>query len=336
MHRNTFIKLSTGILTLVLIIILFSQISLNELMETILTLDTQYLIFGFFFYVMSYIFRTARFHTLLNKDVTFKGLFNIVCVHNMLNNLLPARTGELSYVFLLNKTQGKKTGDGIATLVIARILDFIAIGVIFLFLFMMIRHLSGTTMQTAFYAIITIVLSLGIMVFLLKSEKAKITRFIIQIFYLFKTENSQMAKYILEKVEETFNSFDALKQLGKYAHLISFIYTFGIWGCTYLFFYCIALAMSINIGFFQILFAASFAVFTTVLPIQGLGGFGTIEGGWAIGFILVNVPESVAVASGFTFHLVMLACTIFLGIGGYVFMRKKKSNNNLVAYSNQI
>ena len=85
--------------------------------------------------------------------------------------------------------------------------------------------------------------------------------------------------------------------------------------------------MGIELEPVQILFASSFAVFSTVLPIQGIGGFGTMEGGWALGFIAVGVPSEIAVKTGFGFHLIVLLYTISLGIYGYVniyYFKKRK------------
>ncbi len=60
-----------------------------------------------------------------------------------MNNLLPARTGELSYVYLLKTEQKITTGEGLATLVIARIFDFIIISIFFLPLFLFIKNLTA-------------------------------------------------------------------------------------------------------------------------------------------------------------------------------------------------
>jgi hypothetical protein len=85
--------------------------------------------------------------------------------------------------------------------------------------------------------------------------------------------------------------------------------------------------MGIQLEPIQILFASSFAVFSTMLPIQGIGGFGTMEGGWALGFIAVGAAEEVAINTGFGFHLIVLLFTITLGIYGYIkifYIRKEK------------
>jgi len=70
---------------------------LKNKITTFAGIDALYLIAGFVLYACSYLFRALRFHILLNREVGMKNLFSIVCVHNMANNILPARTGELSF-----------------------------------------------------------------------------------------------------------------------------------------------------------------------------------------------------------------------------------------------
>ena len=56
-----------------------------------------YLVAGFAFYVCSYFFRALRFHILLIGEAGLSDLFNIVCVHNMVNNILPAEFEIISF-----------------------------------------------------------------------------------------------------------------------------------------------------------------------------------------------------------------------------------------------
>ena len=92
-------------------------------------------------------------------------------------------------------------------------------------------------------------------------------------------------------------------------HTSVIMLSIGIWILTYSLFYLIAISMGIYLEPAQILFASSFAVFSTVLPIQGIGGFGTMEAGWALGFIAFGVTTEVAIKTGFGFHLIILLYT---------------------------
>lgn len=328
MKHPTFAKAAAVLITIVLLAILLSQVNVADVVATLTSINPLYLVAGFLLYACSYFFRAMRFWILLSGEVGMRELFKVVCVHNMMNNLLPARTGELSYVYLLNKVHRRSVGEGIATLVIARVFDFITIAGIFLCAVVILQHLPGTATQTASYALIVVLLGMGIITILIKSDKRKILAAIGNLFGRYRLDKSPVASRIFSKIHETADSFDALGSANMRFHLGVLTTTIGLWVSLYTFYYCMALAMHVNIGYIPAVFASSFAVFTTVLPIQGIGGFGTIEGGWAVGFILVGVPDAVAVASAFGFHLIMLVYTVLFGIWGSIFLKHVGSKPN--------
>jgi len=304
----------------VLVAILLSQIQIADIITTLAGIDPLYLIAGFVLYVCSYFFRTLRFHILLNKEVGLRDLFNIVCVHNMANNILPARTGELSYIYLLKKLHKKKAGEGIATLFVARVFDFISISLLFFISALMIlQDLPGIIMK-AFWAIaffmVLIVIFLIILLYFGESFLNLVRRF----FRRFNLEKKYFADYLLRKGEETAESFGKIKNNGRVIGLITV--SIGIWLLLYSSNYVLVTAMNINLSFFAVLLGSTFAVFTMVLPIQGIGGFGTIEGGWAVGFIAIGLTKEIAINSGFVVHIVILVYFLVLGLLGLISMRR--------------
>lgn len=323
MQPTRSISIAAVVITGVLIALLLSQVTPDEVLQTILSLDPFYLAIGFIFYIGSYFFRSLRFHLLLNKTVSLKDLFMIVCLHSMMNNLLPARTGEVSYIYLLKKTQGRSTGEGVATLMAARISDLITISLIFLAAFLVSRFYGDTISSIAIVAFVVIALCLLALFWVMKCDKKRIQAWVHSFFVFIRYEKTPLADYILRKTEETVDCFDALGSQGVNFHLRIFVVSCVIWIGLYTFCYCMTLAMQINLGYMPVVFASSFVIFTTVLPIQGIGGFGTVEGGWVIGFMLVGLNEATAISSAFGFHICMLAYTLFLGLSGFLFLRRR-------------
>ena len=316
MNYKFLVKIVAVLITIVLLALLVTQINLKDVFTTIININPIYLLTGFILYLCSYIFRAWRFHILLNKEVSIKDLFDIGCLHNMMNNLLPARTGELSYIYLLKTRQNKTTGEGLATLIIARIFDFIIISTLFLLLFLVIKDLapefSTLIVIGVLFLFLMVILLLGLLFFgnsILKIQRKYADTINFKKFHL--------GNYITKKSEETIQCFEKFKFGTMKMHISVILLSIGIWMLLYALFYVIALSMDIPLDGIQILFAASFAVFSTALPIQGVGGFGTMEGGWALGFIAVGATKEIAINTGFGFHLIILFYTIFLGLWGY-------------------
>ncbi len=267
-------------------------------------------------YTCSYIFRSWRFHILIHKEVSIRDMFHIECVHNMMNNLLPARTGELSYIYLLKTEQKKTTGEGLATLIIARIFDFIIISVFFLLFFLFTKNLLTDFSFLIKIGIIFLFSMIAVLLGLLFYGKAFLRKFRYWADYI-NFKKFRAGDYITKKSEETIEYFEKFKTGPIGMHTSVILLSIGIWIATYSLFYVLAVSMGINLEPVQILFASSFSVFSTVLPIQGIAGFGTMEGAWALGFVAVGLPREIAISSGFGFHIIILLFTVSLGILGY-------------------
>ena len=124
------------IITVVLVWFLLSQVEVQEIVTSLKDVPPHLVLIGFFFYALSYLFRALRFRVLLQKAIGLGTLFNIVAVHTMWTNLLPFRTGELSYLYLLKKKGGVGSYlTGVPSLVLARVFDLVAISVLFIILF---------------------------------------------------------------------------------------------------------------------------------------------------------------------------------------------------------
>ena len=320
MKRESIAKISAVGITIALVAILLSQIEVSDVITTLVGIDPLYLIAGFVLYICSYFFRALRFHILLNKEVGLRDLFNIVCVHNMVNNILPARTGELSYIYILNKLHGRKTGEGIATLFVARVFDFIIISFLFFISALMIRDLSDIVSKIiwAIVGLLIFVLLLFLaLVFYDESFMDLIRRFANRIGAL----RFSLVRYLLRKGAETVQSFKLIKSKKLFGYV--FVTSMIIWCFQYSMLYILTNAMNINLSFFEVLFGSTFAFFTTVLPIQGIGGFGTIEGGWTVGFIAVGLTKEAAISSGFAYHIIIWIYFLFLGLTGFISIRKQ-------------
>ena len=308
-------KLSAVVISVALVAILLSQIQIGDIITTLADIDPVYLIVGFVLYVCSYIFRALRFYILLNKEIRLRDLFNIVCVHNMANNILPARTGELSYIYLIKKLHNQKTGVGIATLFVARVFDFISICGLFIISAIMVTDLPERVSNmigliTAFMILIVILL------FLLIYFKE---RFLLSAKRVVKAIGIKRFKFvgsILNKGEETIESFDTVKskRIVAYVGLVSVITWISV--CTTNYF--LIKSVGIDLSFWEMVIASSFMLLTSVLPIKGICGFGTSEALFTAVMAAFGVSVSLAIIAGFGLHIVLISYYLILGTLGLV------------------
>ena len=312
MKNRTIQKVLAVILTLALVAILLSQIEITDVLDTLTGIEPVYLVAGFGLYVLSYLFRALRFHILLNREVGIKDLFNIVCIHNMVNSLLPARTGELSYVYLLKKRHNKTAGAGAATLITARLFDMITI--------LMLFFISTLFVSTRFdmvaevrWMIIVLMFMVVLVLIITISQGHTFVILLRKIANHLGMGEVRILDYVFRKMDEATESFsDMHRDTFAWSALVSIV----LWLVLYSVNYTLIIAMGIDMPFWIVLFSSTFAFITTILPVQGIGGFGTIEGGWAIGFIAVGMSKEFAISSGFSVHIIVISYILILGLIG--------------------
>jgi len=306
-----------ALITILLVGILISQVNIEKIAKILSGVNPAYLAIGLILYALAYLLRTTRFYVLLNKEIGLRDLFAVVCLHNLANNLLPARIGELSFVYLLKKYHNRNIGEGIANLILARLFDGIAVSLLFL-----VSTLFVTLPEFTVVGVISTFLLFTILfvVILLKEDTINLLKTCLR---KVASRNTKSIRYILTKVEETLDAFEK----ARFDNLpLTFALSVCIWLTLYSVVFVLLLAMGSDLGFFDVVFASTFALLTTILPIQGIAGFGTIEGGWIVGFMLIGLTKELAISTGFVFHTLILAYSVILGFYGFsqIIMFKKQ------------
>ena len=97
-----------------------------------------------------------------------------------------------------------------------------------------------------------------------------------------------------------------------------------------LFYLVIMRGISIELSFFQVIFISSIGIVFMILPIKSIGGFGTTEGSWALGMMLLGYGKEAAIESGFVVHIYALINVFLLFLLGisfkYFFFRNKTTS----------
>ena len=317
--KKLWVKISTIIITVVLLALLFTQINLVDIIVTLENINPVFLLAGFILYTCSYFFRAWRFHILLNREVSIKDLFSIGCVHNMMNSLLPVRTGELSYIYLLKKINNRTTGEGFATLLVARIFDFIAITLLFFISFIFARDLLPELSNIIWILLIFLfILVILLLMVIYAREPIRLLKYILKITCL---DRLSISKYILNIVEEGNKSIEKIHIKDFFIKGLSI--SIFIWFLNDLIVFLLLKGMDITLPFQIVVLGATFSLLSMIIPIQGIAGFGTQEGFWVFAFVPLGVSLDKAISSGFVFHIVIILYFLILGSIGIFSLKNK-------------
>jgi len=238
----------------------------------------------------------------------------------MMNNLLPARTGELSYVYLLKKIHSRPVGEGIATLVVARIFDSIAIIILLLLAGYFVQEIARPMIGMP-YLIYTFLIFFIVLLIAFVPFGRQIMRIIEKILKYCRLRTPIFGDYLLRKGYESIDSFERM-EMRKIAVSISIVSFFTLlvnFGALYM----ILLGMALYLPVQTVFFGAAFILLASVLPIHGIAGFGTTEAIWTIVFVTLGMTQTDAIISGFGYHIIILLYTLLLGLSGSLILKYK-------------
>lgn len=259
------------------------------------------IILAYITYLFSFAARAYRWMLMLGRK-DFGHLFSIVAIHTLSNNIYPARTGELSFIYLLGKEHSK--GSLASTLLVARLADIICIALFFTVSALYVSGIGNFTLYGPLVVILLCVLSFAFLYALNKISTAKLPQ--------------KLSKFI-EDLKDGL-----LVQKGKYPKV--FFSSMLVWGVKYVAFFfltkAIMLTINMDITFWKSVFGVSFSELTTVLPIHSFGGLGTFEAGWTGAYMIMGYSKSIAVTTGFTFHITLLLFSTLTGLPFLIFHDK--------------
>ncbi len=299
-------------ISLVLLVILFTyaDIDLREVVTLLLKTDPLALAVCFVLVGIGYYLRAIRFALLLQTPIDTTTLFHAVSIQNLLVNTTPARVGDFSILYLLKKKRDVPAVESASALVVARLLDFTAIMVYFVAALFFLPKLPDVVEAalppiTAF--IICANLALLILVFQGKRAVAKLTSILSSLGYA----DQKTLAFILDKTSTVADGIAQLRSRRLAAYL--FILSLAQWASIHATSYILITGMGFAIPLSIIIVAATFSMFSAFLPLQGLAGFGTLEGVWALVLIPLGIGKDDAMLSGLNFHLIYLAYLLIYG-----------------------
>lgn len=303
---------------------LLSKIEPRSVPRAINNIPLQSLVFAFLLYAASIFFKATRFKIILRSGISLKRLFPIISLYTFLVNILPMRTGDISYIYLLKKQEQTPGTKSVASLVIGAVADLalIMIGILIVgyhlgevlteglaYFSSALNHTASGIWQTIQKNIFLLLLAIailaaiftGIVLFRRRDSKRQhpIWRYISAI--------KSKALAVWHELAET--SFD-IRLVGIIICSI-FIMVFRFGAQCYL-----VNAMGIDIGIWELNFALLFGVLFSLLPIHGPAGLGTVEAPWVMILFILGVSKEDGITSGFSLHIIIIIYAIIMGIYG--------------------
>jgi hypothetical protein len=255
--------------------------------------------------------RATRFWILLGRAMPFGTLLGITLVRNLLVDLLPARLGELSYVYLVKTRGHRPIEEGVSSLAIAFLLDLVALAPLVLAALLIV---GGASLVPAWVAW-TMSLALGgtgiVAVFLAGGMARAASRWL-------GRSSTPWQQSAADRFRRLGASFDEARRNDVLVPALALSLVVRL--CKYGSAYCLVLSLLVPLGYsmnelglLRIFLGSVAAEVAASLPVHGLAGFGTYEAAWTLTLEELGYPREHAVISGLLAHAITQAIEYVLG-----------------------
>lgn len=228
------------------------------------------------------------------KQLNFSD-FAKIAEYNILLNFLPLKLGE---VYLIKFIQSKNfnTKAAIGNLIVLRIIDLIAIFIIFLVVFLLNFNFLIDEIQK-FSSLKHLSINSAMVLSLI---------FVLFIFILKK----------ISKLHTNINKFYTLLRQNLF-HKTLFLSSVTIWGIMYLFGLIIMRDLNVILPTSKIFLGQSINLVVGVLPINTFANLGIFELTWGESFSMLGLSNTQAYSTGIIAHWVMILAVIVSGVITY-------------------
>jgi len=337
MSRNKlyYILLSLAV-SVLLIWLLLSRIKIKDLLETLSQIHYLALTVFIVTSLFGSVLRAWRYKLLLEpKPITWGNIFLVTLIRNLFVDLLPARIGSLSYIYVLNKRLNFPFEIATSTFVVALVFDFLTLSP-FLVVAVFAVGLGSTVISS--FTLLLIASIFFLFLLCISWQIIPLSGFVSKIYQkgleILHVERRRWASVSVKKINLTIDCLFQIRKKKIYWPIFFLSLLIRTAKYTSLYFLLFSLLRSHgfllkDLSFWKTILGITGAELSSALPIQGIGGFGTWESAWALTFNLMNFDQSLAIISGMGVHLIANSYEYLLGISSILILalsilKKKK------------
>lgn len=304
-----------ALLSAVILVLFFRNTPVADVRRAFASVALPSILLFVLFSLVGTLFRVARYWILLEKRIRLPRLFLITLVQNFSVDLLPARSAALAFYSYFTKKEGVILEEGISSFVLAIFYDALAL---FFLLAPAVLFFSGG--RNGFHPLFW---GLGLIL-------------PISVFFIFFSPAAlrQLQKTVQKAQWEKADSI--LSTIGHYlsahgAHAERAL-VFGLSFLIKLVKYVSVYILFVNLtgpeisfhSFYLFCFGIAGAELSSLLPIQGLAGFGTWEAAFAFVATQLHLPTADPFLIGLVIHLITQAWEYAIGISAFLFISLRR------------
>ncbi|MEW6481391.1 MAG: lysylphosphatidylglycerol synthase transmembrane domain-containing protein [bacterium] len=285
------------LISIFFIYLAIKDLSFSQVILSFSKIKWQWIGLSFLFIVLGFIVRVIRWRFFFLKPLSFYSLTSSFLIGLMINNVLPARIGELARPYILKKRENVSISLAFGTILLERVFDGLSV---FLFLAILLFVCQFPKKVKTMGFVVASVYILALFFFILIKVKKD--------FVLKKMAFSKKLAGMVEEFAEGFSILGSLKQV-----FIILLYSIVVWGIYGLFLYFCINGFSLNLPVYVGFFVLVMAVIGVMIP-AAPGYLGTYQYFCILALALFGVDKDIAFSYSMVTYIISFVPVTIVGI----------------------
>ncbi|MCX6565413.1 MAG: lysylphosphatidylglycerol synthase transmembrane domain-containing protein [Candidatus Aminicenantes bacterium] len=337
LKRRTPIIILSFVLSGFLLYVLFRRIPPGDFFRMISSLYLPPLLAYMAISLTAAFLRAWRYRILLRPvPIGWPDIMIVTLVRNAFDDLLPARIGSLSYIYVLNDRLDKPFENAASSFVIAFIYDFLTLGPFVLLAVLAVGGGGAAGISTG--ALVAAAAVFFVFFVLIAWKIAFFVRLARNVaFALVKRTKWIRRPAVVRAFENLDQTVDILKRkqspgVMPAVFLLSFFVRLGKYLSLFVLLFAVLRSQGVSWGdlsFWKTVLGLTGAEVTAALPVKGLAGFGTWETAWSAALQWMRFDPRLAILSGLGIHLVTNLFEYTLALSGLAVLAIRRKRDRI-------
>lgn len=323
MTRNKRVSIIAGLLISLLATAgIVYLVDVHKVWQNLQKISWEIVLLSLFVFFLGMFLRALRWFIIISirETVPFYTVFKGLVYGYMLNQLLPAKIGEVARAEYITRISKPGRSFLLGTIAVERIFDLVVI-MLFLCISVVFSKTIMSKIQAQWLSVVFVFISLITLIYLLRN-----VYLLKKISVIFPTRVSSFIDRVLDNLGKSFDIFKSIRSLFKVFFLSLFI-----WLLTCFIFFLIIQDLDINVPFYAYFFIVSAGTFGMIIPstTANVGVYHAV----AMGALMIfMVPKDQALSFAIIAHgldflpNVLLGGVVFFYENSYKSIRIKGSN----------
>jgi len=302
--------------------VLISRADLDRVGAVFARVDLGWLALGFGLYVGLQAVRALRYRRLA-PEASARVLLGVHFVHALLLRVMPLRTGELGFAWLMRRQGAGGFTQNLVGVLLLRILDLATV----LAVFALALVTFGATLRSDARPSLPVAVTVGILAILAPLYIRHLVRAAHSVLdgILGATRLTGLARVRRAQgaVQEAVRWSSELPS-GVLWQLTGL--TTVQWAVNFVLFGVLLAAMGVDVTAAQTMLGGTGSVLGGLLPLAGVGNFGPLEAGWSVALAAVGVPMELAIASAFGFSVISFGYAALTALAGWLMLPRPEGS----------